>query len=100
MDVGQSLANFEGNMDGAIRGKLALFFENQAQWAAFHPLRDHVNAAGVVLRQDLHDAGMIELAAEVGFTVEAVKKEGIALEFRVRNLDGYRRTGAHVRRAQ
>jgi hypothetical protein len=31
---------------------------------------------------------MVEFAADIGFAMEAVEEKGIALEFRVRNLEG------------
>ena len=54
---------------------------------AVHPLHDHVNLAAVVVREDLHHAGMVESLADFLFALKAIEEHRIAFHFRVRDFD-------------
>jgi len=89
-------ADADGDALGALGRELLFFIENLAQQTAFHPFHRHVHAAGVKLRQHLHDPGMIEFAADFGLAMEAVEEKWVALQFRMGNLEGYDASVAQV----
>ena len=77
-------------------GSLPLLVQDLAQQAAVHPLHHHVDPAAVVVGEHLHDAGVIQLFADLGFARETVEKNGVGFHLRMRNLDGDLAAIAHV----
>ena len=56
--------------------------------------------AAVVVGEDLHDAGVIELLADFLFAMETVEEYRVGFHFRMRNLDGDGSAVAQVRAAK
>ena len=77
-------------------GSLPLLAQHLPEQAAVHPLHHHVELAAVVVGQHLHDAGMVELLADLALALEAVEEHRIGFHLRVRNLDRHLAAVAHV----
>ena len=59
-----------------------------AQQVAGHPFHHHVDAAVVIVFENLHHARMVELLADLLLALEAIEENRIAFHFRMRDLDG------------
>ena len=97
VDVIQRVADRDGDLDGALgRQHSCLLMQNLAQQAALHPLHHHVDPAAVAVRQHFHDAGMIQLFADLGLALEAVEEHRVGFHLRMRDLDGDLAAVAHI----
>ncbi len=88
VDVFERVGDAEGEFGGALGRELAELVEDAAEELAFDPLHDHVGLRLAGGGEDLHDAGVVEAGADVGFALEALVGGGVALDAGVGHLDG------------
>jgi hypothetical protein len=65
-----------------------LFVEDLPEQATFHPLHDHVNATAIFIYENLHHPGVIQSLSDLLLALKAIEQGRIALDFRMRDLDG------------
>ena len=96
VNVLQRIADPERDPQRAFGGEFSLLVEDLTQQPAVNPLHDHVDPAAAILGHHLHNAGVIQLRADLLLPMEAVEENRVALHLRMRNLDGNRATGAQI----
>ena len=67
-----------------------------AQQFPRHPFHHNVGIVPALVGNHLHDAGVIELFADLLLALEALEEDGVALHLGVGNLDGHGLSGAQV----
>src|SRR5476649_202239 len=87
VNVVQGVADPGGDSNRPAGWKFALLAEDLAEQAALDPLHDHVHLAAVLIREHLHDAGVIEVLADGFLAPEPVEENRIGLHLRVGYFD-------------
>ena len=89
VDVTQSLADAECDLDGPLRRKFFFFGQYLAEQLPFGPFHHHVVLTAVIVGNHLHDARMIEMFADFLLALKTRGEDLVIDHLGVGKLDGY-----------
>src|ERR1700735_5531552 len=96
VNVIERVADIRADANRALGLELPGFVEDIAQAASFHPFHHHGYAFRIVDLQHFHDAGMIELPADIRLPLKAAVENHVGFHLGEGDFDGHRRARLKV----